>query len=328
MDLLTLSEAAARGGVSEFTIRRRIKDGTLRQHRDGKRIHVYEEDVERLFPTPPPPPPPPEPKPCRVIAVANQKGGVGKTSTCANLAAALAGRGLRVLAVDCDPQGNLTQSFGPDPDSLEYSLYDVLVGQLPLNKAIQSPVLGYPTLALVGANLELSGANLALGGAISRETLLRDSLAPSLAEYDFVFIDCPPALGLLTLNALSAAHEIIVPVEMGVFSLRGVAKLLDTIAAVRRINPSLRRVRALSNRTDNTKLSGDVQDELRRSFGTELFQTTIRRSVKVGEAQASRAPITVYRPSDPAAKDYLALAAEVLGENTSPALSQEAAHGA
>jgi chromosome partitioning protein len=129
--------------------------------------------------------------------------------------------------------------------------------------------------------------------------------------FNYVFIDCPPALGLLTLNALTAATEVIMPVEMGVFSLRGVAKLMDTIAEVRSINPGLTRIRALSNRSDNTNLSTDVQAELKRSFGADLFQTRIRRSVRVGEAQAAHQPITVFRPTDPAAKDYMTLADEV-----------------
>ena len=312
MAFITLSQAAARANVSLDTIRRRIKDGVLQEYRDGTRARVDDRELDRLFPRILSAALPVLPKlACRVIAVANQKGGVGKTSTCANLATALSAGGARVLAVDCDPQGNLTQAFGPDPDALDMTLYNVLIERQPLEKALLNPVLGLPGLSLVGANLELAAADLQLGNAVARESRLRQVLEPHLSLYDYVFIDCPPALGLLTLNALTAATEVIVPVEMGVFSLRGVSKLMDTISEVRSINPGLRRIRALSNRSDNTNLSLDVQAELKRSFGDDLFQTVIRRSVKVGEAQAAHLPITVYRPKDPAAKDYRDLAEEV-----------------
>src|SRR5262249_51708495 len=206
------------------------------------------------------------------------------TSTCANLAAALS-VDATVLAVDCDPQGNLTQALGPNPDLLEITLYNVLVERAPLEKAILNPILNQPNLSLVGANLELAAADHQLAGVVAREMRLRQVLEPYLQNYDYIFLDCPPALGLLTLNALTAATEVIVPVDMGVFSLRGVAKLMDTISEVRGVNPGLRKVRALSNRSDHTNLSTDVQAELKRGFGDDLLTTTVRRSVKIGEAQ-------------------------------------------
>lgn len=307
--LLSFAEAGALVGVSEATIRRRVRDKVLKEYKQGQRPRVSQEDVERLYPQNAPRSV--TPGACRVIALANQKGGVGKTSTAANLAAALSQDGARVLAIDCDPQGNLTQALGPNPDALDVTLYNVLVERVPLEKAILSPVLGQPTLSLVGANLELAAADNQLAGAVAREMRLRQVLEPYLDRYDYVLLDCPPALALLTLNALTAAHEVIVPVDMGVFSLRGVTKLMDTIMEVRGVNPELRRVRALSNRADNTNLSAEVREELRRGFGEDLFETHVRRSVRVGEAQAARIPITVYRPKDPAAQDYYSLAREV-----------------
>jgi chromosome partitioning protein len=253
----------------------------------------------------------PKPAQRRVITVANQKGGVGKTTSAVNLAVALALHGATVLVIDLDPQGNLTQALGPNPDSLDVSLYNVLVDRVPLEKAILNPVLGRPQLFLVGANLELAAADHQLAGVVAREMRLRQVLEPYFDRFDYILLDCPPALGLLTLNALTAATEVIVPVDAGVFSLRGVAKLMDTISEVRSVNPGLRRIKALSNRTDKTNLATDVQAELERSFGDDLFRTVIRRSVRVGEAQAARSPITVYRPRDPAAVDYFALAEEV-----------------
>jgi len=306
--LLSYAEAAVRAQVSEKTLRRRVADGELPAVREGTRTRIRPIDLDRLY----------SPSPvknrsqntCRVIAVANQKGGVGKTSTCANLAAALSDE-YQVLAVDCDPQGNLTQALGPNPDTLDISLYNVLVERTPIRRGILNPVLGHPGLSLIGANLELAGADPQLAGAVLRELRLRQTLEPVLQEYDFVILDCPPTLGLLTINALMAATEVIIPVEMGVFSLRGVAKLLDTVAEVRVANPGLHRVNALANRTDNTNLTTDVQAELQNTFGADLFRTMIRRSVKIGESQAARLPITLTNPKDRAAVDYAALANEV-----------------
>lgn len=310
MTLLSFSEAAARVGVSEMTIRRRVRDGSLQEVRVGVRPRVRLSDLQQVYPdlliggskTPN--------HPCRVIAFANQKGGVGKTSTCANLAAALAIEFL-VLAVDFDPQANLTQALGPNPDLLTETIYNVLVQRLPLEKVILTPNSNQPNLSLVPANLELASADHELAGVVAREIRLRQVLEPYFSRFDYILIDCPPSLGLFTLNALATCTEVIVPVDVGVFSLRGVAKLMDTIAEVRTINPGLQKVRALTNRTDHTNLSADVRAEIRQGFGDNLLTTSIRKSVKIGEAQAAHSPITLFRPRDPAAQDYIALAKEV-----------------
>ncbi len=307
--LLSYSDAAERARVSEHTIRRRVKDGSLKEYRDGIRPRVHVSDVDQLFGLTSPAATPVGP--CRVIAVANQKGGVGKTSTCANLSTAISKQGHKVLAIDCDPQGNLTQALGPDPDSLEVTLYKVLIDQVPLSRAILNPILNQPGLSLVGSNLDLAAVDRELADKVARELTLREAIEPYLASFEYIFIDAPPSLGLLTLNVLSAATEVIVPVEMGIFSLRGVDKLLDTIKEVRRINKGLTRIRPLCNRLENTNLSNEIREELAGSFGSEMYRTTIRKSVRVAEAQAAHLPITVYRPADPASKDYMALAEEV-----------------
>lgn len=308
--LLSVAEAATLVQASTATIRRRIEDGNLNEVRDGAKVKVRLVDLQKLYPDAFPKIGTQTAK-CRVIAFANQKGGVGKTTTCANLAAALSQDGTAVLAIDCDPQGNLTQALGPDPDALPLTLYNVLVEKEPLANVILTPILGQKSLALVPSNLDLAAADHQLAGSVARETRLRLVLEPFLPHYQYILLDCPPALGLLTLNALTAATEVIVPVDMGIFSLRGVAKLRDTITEVRTVNPELGRVRALASRADNTNLSVDVQAEMGRGFGKDMFETAIRRSVRVGEAQVNRTPLTIFRPKDPAALDYLQLAEEV-----------------
>ena len=300
-------------GVSHSSIRRRIEAGELESIREGSRQVVRLADVQALYPKALLAPPPGQ---ARVIAFANQKGGVGKTSTCANLAAALAQQGHEVLVIDCDPQGNLTQALGANPDALKATLYTVLVEGKPIEGAIiSSPpaVAGLPNLKLVGADLELADADMRLAGAVGRETLLQEALESVLGNFEYILLDCPPALGVLTINALAAATEVIIPVDMGIFSLKGVARLQETIQSVRRkINPGLARVRALRSKMDATNLSGEVAAELERAFGPDLLKTKIRTSVRVREAQAAAQPITVWSPTERVAQDYIALAKEIV----------------
>jgi chromosome partitioning protein len=248
----------------------------------------------------------------RVIAVATQKGGVGKTTTALNLASILAEQ-YRVLAVDCDAQANLTDGFGVNPDSLERSLSDVLEGTCDVAQIACAPNASYPNLILLPANLDLAALDTRLSGSVGRELRLRRALAPLVDALDFIVIDCAPALGILTLNALAACTEVIVPVDVGVWSLKGINKLLLTIAEVRTINSDIGSVRAVLNRVDHTNLSTDVRGEVERAFGDDLFRTSIRRSVRVGEAQAANLPVALYRPNEPVVDDYRNLAAEVIG---------------
>lgn len=308
--LLTLSEAAARVKVSEMTIRRRVNAGEIPFVKEGVKSKVRASDVDRAFSSNPAPASLPS-GPCRVIAIANQKGGVGKTTTAANLAAVLAVDN-RVLAIDGDPQGNLTQALGADPERFERTLYDVLVNKAPIATVTISPIPHLDRLSLVPSHILLSKAEREMTNAISRDMKLKQAIDAVSADYDYVLIDCPPTLGLLTVNALVAATEVIVPVDMAKFALSGVSDLLETIEAVREdANPNLRNVRALANRYDNTRIAQDVQAALKEMFGERLYATRIRQSVKLREAQAYNQPISIYSSKDNAAQDYQRLAKEV-----------------
>lgn len=180
-----------------------------------------------------------------------------------------------------------------------------------MNVAVIRPIGSLPNFSLIGANLDLAAIDVELSGAVARETRLRKAFENLTQSFDFIIIDTPPALGLLTLNALAASTEVLIPVDPGVFSLRGLAKLLETIEEVRAINPALGPVHALSNRTDYTNLASDVRTSLEKLFGNDLLETSIRRSVRIGEAQAAYLPVTQYRPGDAAAGDFLNLAQEI-----------------
>ncbi|OJU62055.1 MAG: hypothetical protein BGO01_16820 [Armatimonadetes bacterium 55-13] len=327
MDLLTFAEAAAKAGVSEATIRRRVRDGALPEVKFGNRPRVRLPDLQRVFPGTPGLGLNLTPQECRVIGFANQKGGVGKSSCASNLAAILA-EDCPVLAIDCDPQGNLTQAFGVNPDVLKMTTYNVLVQRVPIDEAILKPIPQLENLHLIGANLELAAADPQLTGAVQRESRLLKAIEPVKSRFPFIIIDCPPALSILTLNALSASTEIIIPVEVGVFSLRGVSKLMETIREIREITPLLERVRPLANKSDNTNLAKDTRAELEAAFGTELFYTGIRQRNPIREAQAAGLPVSLYRPRDDGTLDFRALADEIRGavphgENVAKALSKK-----
>jgi chromosome partitioning protein len=250
----------------------------------------------------------------RVIAVFNHKGGVGKTTTVANLGAGLARRGHRVLLVDIDPQACLSVHFGLDPESTEKTIYDVLCRDLPFAAAVRE--LEGAALLGVPSHLDLAGAELELATTMGRERLLRDALDRYLGEHrdlDYVLFDCPPSLGILTVNALAAADEVFVPLQTEFLALRGVGKLVDVVTLVRRrLNPTVRITGILPtlSRT-GTLLAREVQDEIARHFGPKVFKTRIRSNVKLAEAPSHGQSIFAYAPGSAGAEDYAALAAEV-----------------
>ncbi len=247
---------------------------------------------------------------CRTIAVANQKGGVGKTTTAINLAAALTELGRRVLVVDMDPQANATTGIGLDPRDLTASVYDVLLdGKSMADCMVPTPVEG---LMAVPSHLDLAGAEIELQSAFNRERRLAAALAPVIGQFDYLFVDCPPALGLLAVNALTAVREVLVPIQCEYFALEGLAQLTMHVDQIRRhLNPDLRVSRLLLVMYDGrTNLSRQVSQEVRGLYDERVCHTVIPRSVRLAEAPAQGLPITAYSPRSRAALTYRILAKE------------------
>lgn len=252
----------------------------------------------------------------RVVAVANQKGGVGKTTSVVNLSASIALLGHRVLVIDLDPQGNASTGLGIDIRSLDASVYDVLLHETPIEDVVQaSAVKG---LFVVPANLDLAGAEIELVPMMGRETRLRKAIERVAGDYQYVFIDCPPSLGLLTVNALTAAGEVLVPVQCEYYALEGLAQLLRNIELVNKnLNPTLQVSTILCQMFDNrTKLSADVVREVRQHFGDKVLQAVIPRTVKIAESPSHGQPVVVLDPSGVGAKAYMAAAQEVVNGRT------------
>ncbi|NJL06714.1 MAG: ParA family protein [Chloroflexaceae bacterium] len=246
----------------------------------------------------------------RIIALANQKGGVGKTTTTLNLGAALAERGRRVLLVDLDPQSNLTMGLGINPNDQEQTTYDVLLN--PMTSPSVAIVTITDTLALIPATLDMAAAELELAGQIGREFLLRDALSHIIHRYEFILIDSPPSLGLFTLNALTAATEVLIPVQLEVYSLKGLAQLQRTIGLVQRINPQLEIGGILCTMVDRRKnLALTVEARIRELFGDLVYQHSIPDNVRLAEAPGAGQPILTYDSTSTGAQAYRALAEEV-----------------
>jgi chromosome partitioning protein len=263
-------------------------------------------ESEDSTPTPRTDEPPPQ---ATVIAFANQKGGVAKTTSTLNLAAALAEEGHRVLCVDMDPQGNLTMSQGLNPDSIERSMFDVLVHRLPIESVITNTEID-----LAVSSIDLAGAELALSSMIGRERALEKALAPMKERYDYVLIDTPPSLGLLTINALVAADHVIVPVQCEYLSLRGLVQLENTLAMIREnLNPDVAIMGILPTMFDRRTLHArEAVEILEENFGELVFKTRIRKTIRYAEAPVKGTSVLKYDPTGNAAKAYRDLAKEVL----------------
>jgi chromosome partitioning protein len=251
-------------------------------------------------------------RPKRVLAVVNQKGGVGKSTTAVNLSAALGELGEKVLLVDLDPQGNATSGFGLNRNQRELCIYNALLGDTPLEQIIEPVEI--ENVFMVPATIQLAGAEIELVSAFSRETKLRQILEPVRGEFDFVLIDCPPSLGLLTINALTAAQGLIIPIQCEYYALEGLSKLLDSVRLVRtHLNTSLDVFGAVMTMYDSrTRLSQQVVDEVRAFFEDKVFETLIPRSVRLSEAPSFGQPVTTYDPNGRGAVSYRALAKEVI----------------
>jgi chromosome partitioning protein len=245
----------------------------------------------------------------RVISFANQKGGVAKTTTTLNLGVALAEQGLKVLLVDLDPQGNLTMSQGLNPDTIERSMFDVLVHRLPIQEVVH-----HTEVDLAVSSIDLAGAELALSSMIGRERALEKAIAPVRENYDYVLIDTPPSLGLLTINALVASNGVIVPVQCEYLSLRGLVQLENTLSMIREnLNPDVGIVGILPTMYDKRTLhSREAVEILQENFGDLVFDTKIRKTVRYAEAPVKGTSVLKYDPSGNAAEAYRQLAKEVL----------------
>lgn len=247
-----------------------------------------------------------------IISIVNQKGGVGKTTTAVNLSASVAAAEKRCLLVDCDPQGNATTSLGVDPSGLKPSLYDLMLGEYVGNKVILDTQV--PMLKLIGANPDLFGAEVETFSKKNREYLLNGIISRLKDQYDYIFIDCPPSLGLLTLNAMAAADSFLVPLQCEYLAMEGLTQLLNTVRLVKTgLNPSLVMMGILLTMFDaRNNLSHQVSHEVRRHFRESVFQTVIPRNVALSEAASYGKPIMLYDIRSRGAQSYLELAREII----------------
>lgn len=248
----------------------------------------------------------------RIIAVANQKGGVGKTTTATNLSACLAEKGKKVLAVDIDPQGNMTSGLGVDKNEVENTVYEMILDECTIQECIQENVLG--NLSLIPSNVNLAGAEIELIGVENKEFILKESIDQVKDAYDFIIIDCPPSLNTLTVNAMTTADTVLVPIQCEFFALEGLSQLIHTINLVReRLNPSLDIEGVVFTMYDaRTNLSLQVVENVKENLNQTIYKSIIPRNVRLAEAPSHGKPITLYDPKSSGAEAYRELANEVI----------------
>ena len=248
----------------------------------------------------------------RIIAVANQKGGEGKTTTAINLSSCLAAKGQKVLAVDMDPQGNMTSGLSVDKDGVEYTVYDMLIGEAEIGQVLQKDV--FENLDVLPTNIDLSGAEIELIDADNKEYILRDEIHKIRDNYDFIIIDCPPSLSMLTINAMTTADTVLVPIQCEYYALEGLSQLIRTIELVKeRLNENLEMEGVVFTMYDaRTNLSLQVVENVKDNLNQTIYKTIIPRNIRLAEAPSHGLPINYYDPKSAGAESYMLLADEVI----------------